>query len=55
MNFKISDFVSFTLESGFAATLFNFDKAKSEFDSLGRSATLYGNRADGSRAVLFSK
>lgn len=55
MNFKISDFVSFTLESGYTCTLFNYDKAMKAFNDRAGSATLYGNRADGSRAVLYTK
>lgn len=49
-----NDYVSFTISAGWNCTLFDFKAAKREFDNL-KTGTLYGNKADGSRAIIDSK
>lgn len=50
------DFISYSIEAqGWGITFLSFDKAKREWAGLERSATLYGNKPDGTRAIIDTK
>lgn len=49
-----NDFVSFTISNGWNLTVYSLKTALKEFGNLS-TGTLYGNKADGTRAILDSK
>ena len=49
-----SDYISFTISAGWNLTVYDLGKAKKEFENI-KAGTLYGNKADGTRAILDSK
>jgi len=51
---KESEFVSYTINAGWNLTVHTLKSALKEFNNI-PSGVLYGNKADGTRAILDSK
>lgn len=48
------EFISFTIQNGWSLTVYTLKKALKQYDEL-TTGTLYGNRPDGTRAIIDSK
>lgn len=49
-----SDFISYTISRGWNLTVFDFKAALKEFNNIS-SGTLYGNKPDGTQAIIDQK